>query len=79
MIQLVVHIQRILRTLSNFYPLIQEKDQKILEAEELAKPEKPKLMSDNEAKQKIMDRLEDMRRKPGKLLAMLYDRCSFCS
>ncbi len=41
------------------------KDQEILDAEAIPKPEKPKLMTDAEARQKIVDRFNEIRRKPG--------------
>ena len=58
--------------------LPQESDKKILEAEELTKPEKPKMMDINEAKQKIIDRMEEIRRKPG-IFTSHHDVCPlFC-
>ena len=45
--------------------LFQEKDEKILETEDLEKPEKPKPISEAEIKDKIVGKLNEIRRKPG--------------
>ena len=42
-----------------------ERDQEILSLGEPLKPEKPRMLDDAAAKQKVLDKFSEIRRKPG--------------